>query len=147
MSYSLLALQLVVTAMLTGIIWFVQLVHYPLLGQLGEGTAGYMQRHMTLATWVIGPLIGAETLFAALVLAQHWQRSAYIEYSIASPMVGFGLVLLILVSTKYLQRPCYKVLCRGPHPQTLRRLIATNWIRTVAWSVRSLLCAAMLLNA
>jgi hypothetical protein len=142
MSHSLLAAQLVVTAMLTGIIWFVQLVHYPLLGQLGNGTAAYMQRHMTLATRVIGPLIGAETLLAAAVLGFAWQRGAELL-----PLVGFALVVLILMSTKYLQRPCYKTLCRGPHPQTLRRLIATNWIRTVAWSVRSLLCAAMLLNA
>lgn len=143
MSDSLLLAQLVATALLTGIIWFVQLVHYPLLGQLGDGTAAYMQRHMTLATRVIGPLIGAETLLAAAVLTRAWQGGS----GAVLALIGFALVLLILASTKWLQRPCYKTLCRGPHPQALRRLIATNWIRTVAWSLRSLVCIAMLLDA
>jgi hypothetical protein len=43
-----------------------------------------------------------------------------------------------------LQVPCHRTLERGFDPAVARRLVATNWIRTVCWSLRLLVALALL---
>jgi hypothetical protein len=43
-----------------------------------------------------------------------------------------------------LQAPRHVALRRGFDPSVHARLVATNWIRTAAWSARSVLALAML---
>ena len=43
--------QIASTLYMTGLIWFVQVVHYPLLGAVGGSEfSAYEQRHMSLTT-------------------------------------------------------------------------------------------------
>ena len=55
--------------------------------------------------------------------------------------VGLGIVLLAVVwiSTGLLQVPCHNLLSKGFNVAVHERLVATNWVRTVAWSWRGLL--------
>ncbi len=51
---------------LTGLVWFVQVVHYPLMGEAGtERFVRYEQLHQRRTTWIVAP---AMTLEAALAL-------------------------------------------------------------------------------
>ena len=43
-----------------------------------------------------------------------------------------------------LQVPCHSRLAQGFDEPTWRRLVATNWIRTVAWSARMPLALMLL---
>ena len=44
------------TLYMTGLIWFVQVVHYPLMGLTGKAEfSAYEQRHTLLTTWVVAP--------------------------------------------------------------------------------------------
>ena len=46
------------TLYMTGLIWFVQIVHYPLLGAIGDSEfPAYERRYMSLTTWVVVRLI------------------------------------------------------------------------------------------
>jgi hypothetical protein len=54
--------------MLTGLIWFVQVVHYPLFHKVGvSGFSGYEKAHMRLTSFVVIPLMLGELVSALLL--------------------------------------------------------------------------------
>ena len=66
--------QIASTLYMTGLIWFVQIVHYPLLGAVGGSEfSAYEQRHMSLTTWVVAPTMLVE---AGTALLLFWFRTA-----------------------------------------------------------------------
>jgi hypothetical protein len=57
-------------------------------------------------------------------------------------IAGLVAVGMIWASTVFLQVPCHNRLLSGFDLAAYQRLVSTNWIRTVLWSVRGavLLC-------
>jgi hypothetical protein len=53
--------------------------------------------------------------------------------------LGFGLVLLIWISTATFSVPAHDALTAGFSVGAYQKLVSTNWIRTVAWSLRSVI--------
>ena len=135
----LLVLHAVSTLMLTGLIWVVQIVHYPLFAYVGEGDfCEYERQHARRITWLVGPLMVLEAA-AALGLF------LLLDTGVARMCTGLGVLLLLVVwgSTAFLQVPCHTRLSRGFDGLTLRRLVRTNWIRTAVWSVRGVLSVVL----
>ena len=119
------------TFAMTGLIWFVQIVHYPLFASVGrERFIDYEKRHAQRTTWVVAPLMLGE-LFTLAWLWQHGQRQAVGQWP------GVALLALIWISTGLIQVPLHSRLERGFDEMAARRLVASNWIRTLAWSARS----------
>jgi hypothetical protein len=54
-------------------------------------------------------------------------------------LLGLLLVVVIWVSTAYVQVPCHKALDDRLDATVVNRLVRTNWIRTLAWTARGLL--------
>ena len=70
--------------MLTGLIWTIQIVHYPLFEQVGEDRfVRYHERHMRRITWVAGPLMLIEAGSAAL-LFHLGERSPWFSLGLAA---------------------------------------------------------------
>ncbi|MHC4080233.1 MAG: hypothetical protein ACYS15_09345 [Planctomycetota bacterium] len=125
---------------MTGLIWFVQIVHYPLMRRVGAvDFVAYERHHMQRTTWVVAPLMLLEAVTAVLIAA-----TAPAGVSRVLAWSGLALVAWIWFSTAALQVPCHRRLQAGFDPATLSRLVATNWGRTAAWSVRSVLALALL---
>ncbi len=59
---------------------------------------------------------------------------------------AFVLLLIIWISTFMLQVPAHQSLSTTWNAATHKRLVLTNWIRTVGWSVRSVLLSGVLLD-
>ena len=57
---------------------------------------------------------------------------------------GLTLVAVLWISTGLLQVPLHQTLGGGFDAVAHQRLVATNWIRTVAWGLRATLVLAML---
>lgn len=141
------ALLLVVHAgatwFMTGLIWFVQVVHYAMFDRVAPGNiAGYTRYqadHMRLTTWVVGPAMLLEGGTAVALLAV---RPDAVPVSLA--WAGVVLIALIWLSTAALQVPAHHKLTAGFDPAAHRRLVTTNWLRTAAWSARSILVGWML---
>jgi hypothetical protein len=53
-------------------------------------------------------------------------------------IISIVLVVIIWSSTFLLQVPIHNRLKSGKKEEFIRRLVATNWIRTIAWSLKSL---------
>ncbi len=137
---ALLNVHAVSTLLMTGLVWTIQLVHYPLFARVGHAAfCDYEAEHTRRITWLVGPLMMVEGLTAFALVAA-------LEAANARAMAGVGvlLVLVIWASTAFLQVPCHTRLGGGFEQAALTRLVATNWIRTVAWSVRGVLAIVLL---
>ncbi len=144
MSPSLVVLlaQAFATLFMTGLGWFVQVVHYPLFSRVGEaGFAAYHERHSALTTQVVGLPMLAEIATAAWLV---FVPTAGIPRTWA--WAGLVLVGLVWASTAFLQIPQHGVLGGGYDEAAWRRLVAGNWLRTIAWTLRSVLVLAMLVR-
>jgi hypothetical protein len=123
------------TLFMTGVIWFVQLVHYPLFDRVqGDGFGSYAALHGRLTTWVVAPPMLVELVTGALLL---WRRPAAVGLPPAA--VGFALILVVWLSTFLLQVPQHTALGAGFDDAAHRTLVLTNWLRTAVWTLRSLL--------
>jgi hypothetical protein len=59
------------------------------------------------------------------------------------PFVGLGLLAVIHTTTVVFQVPAHAKLARGFDVNVQQRLIRTNWIRTIGWSLRVVVAAMM----
>lgn len=140
---ALVAAHLLATTAMVGLIWFVQVVHYPLFARVPEADfAAYEAGHTRRTSWVVGPFMGIEGACAvALALAPPPGVGSVL------PLVGLVLLGAIHLSTVALQVPAHQRLGQQFDRPTWRRLVATNWIRTAGWTARSMVALAVLWTA
>jgi hypothetical protein len=133
------------TWFMTGLIWFVQVVHYPLFASVASaavsesGFSQYASTHARWTTYVVAPVMlleaGSTFLWCLLPtpnLSHTW------KVLLALMLVGIWL------STAFLSVPCHHQLQQGFQPDVWQRLVGTNWIRTLLWSARSLILTGLL---
>jgi hypothetical protein len=139
----LLAAHLGATAAMMGLIWFVQLVHYPLFEAVGpDRFVAYEVAHQRRTSWVVGPLMGVEGTTALVIAAA--LRS---KVGLALPLVGLVFLAAIHTSTVLLQVPAHGRLSTSYDREEVRRLVRTNWVRTIGWSLRVVVAVIMIVAA
>jgi hypothetical protein len=124
-----------VTWALIGLIWTIQLVHYPLFAYVSrEKFVAYHQHHSHRITWAVAPLMLTELAAASLLLFTNYR----------DPWFLASLFPLIFnwLSTWRVQIPLHNKLALGFDAETHRRLVRTNWWRTSAWTLRGILLLA-----
>lgn len=133
----LLLLNLSVTAILTGLIWTIQLVHYPGFAEVGKAECfRYQERHMRRISYLVGPLMLAELVLAGWLLFQDFALS---PLGLLSQLAA-GCVLVIWLLTALLFVPLHrKFAAEGYTPELVRKLVNRNWWRTILWTLRLLL--------
>jgi hypothetical protein len=135
---TVLVIHAAITWALVGLIWTIQVVHYPLLKNVGHAEfIAYHDRHMSLITWVVGPLMLAEIGSAGLLLYLG-ERSLLFGISLAALALVWG-------STAFSQIPLHHRLVHGYDAATIDRLVRTNLWRTLGWTVRGLCLVALLI--
>ncbi len=134
---TLFLLQLAATLCMTGLIWFVQIVHYPLFARVGEtGFSLYSQQHARRTGWVVAPLMLIELATAFLFLFNGFRPPFFPRRAV---ITGLILLAVIWLSTAFLQIPQHDRLAQGFDPSAAQRLVAGNWLRTACWTLRTLL--------
>ena len=119
---------------MVGLIWFVQVVHYPLFAGVGNREfPSYEQRHTTLTTWVVAPVAPPMLIEGATAVLLIWFRP--IGVPVWSAWSGLALLGVSWLSTAFLQVPCHELLSKVFEPVVHQRLVSTNWMRTAAWSL------------
>lgn len=133
MSSILLWANLICSLYMTGLICFVQVVHYPLFELVGrEGFTAYAAAHTARTVWVTAPVMLVELAVSLLLV---WQPPPGIPaawmWSIA------GLTVLLWASTFLLQVPQHALLSNGFDTIAWQRLVHSNRIRTLLWCLKS----------
>jgi len=124
--------NLVVTGYLTGLIWTIQVVQYPLFAWVGEGAfVRYHQGHTTRISYVVaGPMVIELLLSVALALYHP------AEFPATAAWACLLLTVLVWLSTFFVSIPIHDKLSSGYDAAHIARLARSNWPRTAAWSAR-----------
>ena len=129
-------ITLAFTLYMVGVIWSMQALEYPLFAYVGQAEfPAYHARHnRALPFLVILPSLLA--LLSAVLLI--WSRPSGV------PLWGALVVVVIdvavVISTAVGQAPLHTKLDREGHSAAVvTRLVRSNWIRTVLWTVNALL--------
>ena len=139
---SVLLANFVATAVMTGVIWFVQWVHYPLLATVPVDraieTAVDHQRRTGQVLAIPMAVEGVTTLWLL--------TSRPDAVSLILPWLSAVLLAVALGSTVFLSVPLHAKMATNPTADVGRRLVVTNWPRTIAWSARAVVCTVMLMQ-
>ncbi len=123
--------HLVLSAFMTGVIWFVQLVHYPLFAKVGkQAFKTYERWHTQLTGLLVGPAMVAE-LFTAIALVSLLPKQFF-----TLAIVNLVLVIGIWACTFFVQVPLHGQLSNGFDANVISKLVSTNWVRTVLWTIK-----------
>ena len=130
MSYLLPYANLAISWGLFILIWLVQLIIYPGFHLITrEEFVSYHKWYVLRISSLVLPLMLAE-----LILTVWWILSD--DYSAVSVSAGV-LVFIVWLSTAVPQVPIHNQLKTGKDAKRIQRLVATNWIRTAAWSLKA----------
>ncbi len=129
-----LLIHVFATVFMVGLIWFVQIVHYPLFSRVGaDQFTVYEKLHKQMTTWVVGPAMLVELVTGVILVKYPPADSTTLTW------IGLGLIVLIWISTAVLSAPAHNLLATEYTDTAYHKLVATNWIRTIAWSGRGIL--------
>jgi hypothetical protein len=134
---ALLVGQLASTLPLVGLIWTIQVVHYPLFDAVsGDLFVSFHRSHSTRITVIVMPLMIVElvTATAGIVLGPPARALGN-----TATWAGFAAVVVVWAATFLLSVPMHARLTAGFDGRAHRRLVATNWVRTAAWTARGVL--------
>jgi len=121
-------IRLLVDFGLMVLIWMVQLLIYPSFAYYsGEALLRWHKKYTPRITVVVLPLmLGQLILYGALI------QEVKTVYAIGS----FCIVLLLWLLTFAVFVPLHKSITNGSHTEdSLRKLTAYNWARTLLWTV------------
>lgn len=137
---AVVTLHAAATLVMVGLIWVVQVVHYPLFENVGaEAYPGYQSRHIDRIGALLVVPWGLEgvSIVALLVVAKErlMRRLA---------IAGAALMGLILAVTMIWAAPVHGELLDGFDAEQHDRLLASNLVRTLLWTARGVVAVAMI---
>ena len=123
----LILVHLFASLFMTGVIWTVQLVHYPLFDEVAVQTfPRFEQSHALRIGFVVIPPMTIELITASLLVGK-------IGAKLAGPARFWlaGLTVLIWLLTFLIHLPQHEILARGFDEKLHGDLVWTNWGRTM----------------
>lgn len=128
---------------MSGVIWSVQLVQYPLFARVGaEAWPPYHDLHRERITFVV-----AVPMLVELVSAAWLAFAPPADVSAGWAWAGLGCAVAVWAATLGLAGPDHERLARGWDAAVGRRLLRLNWIRTVAWTAHAVVALGLLAQA
>lgn len=133
-------LQLVCCAFMTGLIWIVQILHYPSFTFVNEDQfPKFHEFHTNRISYIVMPIMLIE-LVTAVVLIVLNQKSI-------SLFLNILFLITIWISTFFLSVPLHNDLANNRSLISINRLIHTNWYRTFLWTIRLCILSYVFLKA
>lgn len=129
---SFLLFSLVDSALLAGLIWIIQWVHYPSFSYIEPKLFSlFHDFHSKRITMIVAPLMLLELVLSAYGI---WAYSSEVWV-----WANAALVALVWLSTICLQIPLHKRLALGHEQSLIKLLVRSNYVRTYAWSGKIIL--------
>jgi hypothetical protein len=131
------------TLFMTGVIWFVQVVHYPLFDRVElEAFRRYHSEHTRATAFVVVLPMILELLTSGFLVGQRPEGTkpwmAWLGLSCA--LASWGLTIVYSV-------PAHGQLAKGFDVEAHRSLVWTNGLRVASWSAHSLILLVMTARA
>lgn len=134
---------LAATWAMTGVIWVIQLVHYPIFDAVERGPDDQLwqhfgNRHRRSVSYVVGPFMLIEGVTGIWLVVDPPG-----DLSLVLPLIAGALMALAYGTTAFVSVPLHERLNSTFDDDTHRRLVSTNWIRTFAWTARGVVVAVI----
>jgi hypothetical protein len=130
--YLITNLNFIVNSILVGLIWTIQVVHYPLFLKVGsENFVSYIKSHQNRISILVIPLMSIELLSSIFL----YTVNPHIELK-GTYLYSLIIVILIWLLTFFVHMPQHKKLLSGFDRCTIKKLVNTNWIRTILWTIK-----------
>lgn len=121
---------------MTGILWLVQAVQYPLFGEVDSNSfQRFHSEHSRRITYIVGPLILSECVSGLLLCILEQPNALAITQ--LDRRAWFGLSSACFLFTGLVSVPLHHQLSRGFSFKVHRQLVRTNWVRTALWTIHS----------
>ncbi len=133
----LFVIHLFTSFVMTGICWFVQIVHYPLFRVIEEENLPQYEIKNVVTAYITVPTMIVEMCTGIALL--------YFDYN-EFYLWNVILLGLIALSTCIFQVPIHLRLMKVNSERLVNLLIYSNWIRTLSWTVRSALLIIIILG-
>lgn len=134
----MLIAHLSITWMIVGLIWVIQIIVYPQFLRVGAAEFRvYHFAHCLRIGFMIVPMFLTELGTAAWLFYEGMRSTPF--------LISLAMFPVICLSTAIWQAPMHTKLADGRDETIIRRLIATNWLRTFAWTARGVLLGFMML--
>ena len=138
---AILLVQAATTWFLVGLIWMVQVVHYPLFSDVGkQHYEVYQQKHQERITWIVGPTMVLELLLAMALISFRPEQG---DVNLILAWVGLALVVSVWLTTAFVSVPCHSRLSVGFDESAHQWLVGSNWLRTFGWTAKGLIALWM----
>jgi hypothetical protein len=135
----LVAVHAASTLFMVGMIWTIQVVHYPLFASVGlDEFPAYEAAHSTRITavivlpWAVQGLTTLALLAATPAGVPRWL-----------PWLGAVLAAIPVLVTILASVPAHSALAAGFDADAHARLVGTNWARTLAWSAHGVVATVI----
>lgn len=131
-----LSLQILSCLFMAGVISVIQLIHYPSFVFIKEQEfKKFHTLHTKALGWIAGPFMLIE-LLTALWLAKNGGLGFILN--LLAVLLLWGVTFLISV-------PSHHILANGFNEKAWIRLVKTNQIRTLLWSIRAVMFSVLFL--
>ncbi len=137
MNYNInIELLIGINIFMLSVIYFTQFVSYPLFLKVSkEKFTSYHDAYTVYISFIVAPAMVIELLLSLNIL----------RYQIdLISAINLILISIIWLSTFLIQVPIHYKISKGFNKRLIKKLIHTNWIRTISWTVK--LIAIYILN-
>ena len=124
-----LMIHIISTSIMVGVIWVIQLVHYPSFKYVNESDyINFQKYHMSNISYIVFPVMFTE-LITALIILFFGEKSLFFVLSLIC-------LFLIWVFTGVLFTKYHSILKEGKDLMIIEKMIKANWIRALLWTMR-----------
>lgn len=136
--YQTLFANLIITSLLTGLIWYIQVVHYPIFTKINpEAFMAFHNFHTQHTGYVVAAPMLIELILSFILLSEFRQVAIVPLWTHG---LLCGLTVLIWMVTFGIAVPLHNQLSYGGFDlDVIHKLVNVNWVRTVAWSIRCII--------
>jgi hypothetical protein len=125
-------LNVISAFLLTGVIWTIQIVHYPSFHYIDKMSfTNFHHFHERRISIIVMPLMLIELTTSTVLYINNMSSIVF--------ALNLLIVVLIWCSTFFIQVPIHSILSQKKDKKLIEKLVNTNWIRTFLWSMRMLL--------
>ena len=131
-------IHLISTAIIVGIIWVIQVVHYPSFYFIERDEyVSFQKFHMDKISYIVVPVMLIESISGFILI--------YNELNTVL-LISMILLFFIWVLTGIFFVPIHQKLTSGYQEELVEKLVKINWFRTTFWTIRLLLVMAYLIS-
>lgn len=131
--------EIALTWILVGVVFYMQLIHYPLFKKIREGFAQFEHAHIRRTACFMGPLMLLDGVGAAILVGLADSESVMRLCVINLILVGF-----IWLSTLMLTVALHQKLSIRFSKNAHKHLLNSNWIRCILWFIKGVLLFSLL---